>query len=40
MNDSFDYLMSRFLLNYSEGENNEEINKLGLYTQKKIINRV
>lgn len=36
MNDSFDYLMSRFLLNYSECENKEEIKKLSLYTQKRL----
>lgn len=36
MNDSFNYLMTKFLLNYSEMENKEEIKKLSLYTQKRL----
>ena len=36
MNNSFDYLMSRFLLNYAEGECDEEIAELELYTQKRL----
>lgn len=36
MNNSFDYLMSQFLLNYAEEYKGDEIEEISLYSQKRL----
>lgn len=36
MNDSFDYLMSKFLFNYCKGDNAQDITEINLYNDKRI----